>query len=92
MISNKRVYSFLMSLLIAVFISILAFVIAYNISCWLSPPYVMGEEGEKYATMPIGHVMVASIFSFITGIVSFVFVYKQFVKYKLKNNKENVSF
>lgn len=79
---NKLTY-FFVSFVIAFLVGILAFVIVYNLACVISPPYFIDEStGEKYATMPIGQVLIGTILSIIFGIITLIFSYKRFIKTK----------
>ena len=80
--AHKKLPGFLISLLIAIVISFLVFILAYNLACLISPPYIIGDNGEKLGLMPIGQVMIAGLLSGIIGILSLILGYKKIVKVK----------
>lgn len=79
--------SALISILISITAFIVLFVIVYNLACMISPPYVEGDRGQRFAVMPMGQAFLGIILATIGSIVSLIVSYK-----KLKNrdqNKEN---
>jgi len=81
--TQKKIIYFLGSFVIAVIVGVLTFVIVYNLTCVISPPYVINDAtGEKHATMPLGQFFIGIVIGMITGIIAWIMGYKRFVKIK----------
>lgn len=76
---NKAVLIFV-GLLISTAVFILAFFIAYNIACLISPPYLVEENGERHGVMPIGQAIIGLIFAGALSVFSLLVCYKKIIK------------
>jgi membrane associated rhomboid family serine protease len=88
---NKIVLVFI-SLLISTAVFILVFFIAYTLACVISPPYVEGDNGERYPVMPMGQTFLGIILGIIFGIVSLWLSYKKLkkVQNERKARRQNI--
>lgn len=64
------------SFLISAATFILVFIIVYNVSCMVSPPYIVEENGEIHGLMPIGQMMLGIIVGIFSGLILWIIMYR----------------